>query len=1173
MVATRKMALKLFLCVLGFSCFGNNIFAHANQPIEPNLSNPPLFNYGLQVGDKEVDNEVKLVELPFNVSYFGSSYKQIYISADGTIGFTKALTYTSTVKWTEGVRNPDNDVPFIAPLYYSGFRLHNTEHSTYQGRIYYNIISRDELRPEDLHYSEYRNLLLYIGYYLREAVVHQPKKFDPELAVLVTWDNVATGEDNENGNACTRDEPCSGATFQMLLVADRQNTYTVFNYGKMDIHLKPTYQAGFNGGYGRGWFNVIPCHGTCTLGMNSSVIAELPRLKGSNHKGRFVLKVDGELIIRGGCLPAEIQAGMLELYPTEVGMFGGEKLEVSGKCLARSDKIYCKFGEQVVEGTMINEQKGFCPVPKMTRVGPVTVYWSSDRQDWSVDNVVIVVVAEDVDPAKRFALHQTEQLMQWYTRDVTTITIPWDPQLLMAESSVDTEVELRLLGYRELDNKVEYTVLENLGKEQLSRGQFSFPVEGHRCKHNCGDYEIGLFEVALPTHFQGTAAERVAIRYGPFPLGWYMNEDLTERMGSDWSDQKCRAWSREDGKSTDWIQRLPPCPCSLAQALADFGRFQADPSCNIQTGSKCHYHKEAVHCVRSVWPTADKAGNQCCYSNSGELMFSQLNYQGSSPDRSHVWGAAPYDRPDLVPSLSHWKHDVISFYYCCRWNDYALCDLYMDLRPTTDCLKYSPPGLAFLRGDPHVSTFDGQRYTFVGGGDFWLVKEGQLSIQGSFSQRPNARDIGHLSGKQEWHPKALISLTVKHADDDLIEVHPGPDRAVRTHGLELRVSGERKFFFKQATKWQNFKGVSVINNARDDVSNHHDNFTILLSNDVGVQVAGVNGLLHVTVALPPSLKMSGPSDKPYGQGLMGTFDDVINNDFTSRSGTVTTPTTEKSDLYQSFAVSWGVAKHESLFHFPKAAESAVPPHPFYELSDIPWDIPGEPSEAEVRSLCGSNNFCEWDYRITGDKAVAMATREADVYFNAIKSGAYKVENCGLPDIGRMAKLSAYNFSVGREIRVTGCDNDWNFAGDATFRCVRERLDEAEEKEREDYGEVVTDPHDLRQYIIHWVPKPYTVCYDEDIEAASLGLIIGCAVGAAVLVIVIIIIVIVVIRRKKSSGKSRPKGEKPKSSQRRGQEGDPAAAESMLREVEDRSPVYRVKKDVVRMSDVEAGRQD
>ena len=83
------------------------------------------------------------------------------------------------------------------------------------------------------------------------------------------------------------------------------------------------------------------------------------------------------------------------------------------------------------------------------------------------------------------------------------------------------------------------------------------------------------------------------------------------------------------------------------------------------------------------------SGTQCCYGDDGHLMYAGDTDQGSTADRSHVWGAEPYQAIDMVPGLSHWKHDVITFYYCCLWGDD--CKTYLMLRPTADCKEYNPP--------------------------------------------------------------------------------------------------------------------------------------------------------------------------------------------------------------------------------------------------------------------------------------------------------------------------------------------------------------------------------------------------------------------------------------------------------------------------------------------------
>lgn len=94
----------------------------------------------------------------------------------------------------------------------------------------------------------------------------------------------------------------------------------------------------------------------------------------------------------------------------------------------------------------------------------------------------------------------------------------------------------------------------------------------------------------------------------------------------------------------------------------------------------------------------DAAGNQCCYNTAGSLMFAADTFQGSTPDRSHAWGALPYSKPGYVPLMSHGLHDVVPFFYCCLWTEFGQdCHKYMDLRPTRDCTGYTPPRAGRLR--------------------------------------------------------------------------------------------------------------------------------------------------------------------------------------------------------------------------------------------------------------------------------------------------------------------------------------------------------------------------------------------------------------------------------------------------------------------------------------------
>ena len=89
------------------------------------------------------------------------------------------------------------------------------------------------------------------------------------------------------------------------------------------------------------------------------------------------------------------------------------------------------------------------------------------------------------------------------------------------------------------------------------------------------------------------------------PLGWWVKTEMTSRYGSSWPTDMCVNWYDADKNDMTWTNNLLHCPCSLDQALVDFGRWQQDHGCSLENRNNpnnCFYHKKAVHCVRAVQP-------------------------------------------------------------------------------------------------------------------------------------------------------------------------------------------------------------------------------------------------------------------------------------------------------------------------------------------------------------------------------------------------------------------------------------------------------------------------------------------------------------------------------------------------------------------------------------------
>jgi hypothetical protein len=88
----------------------------------------------------------------------------------------------------------------------------------------------------------------------------------------------------------------------------------------------------------------------------------------------------------------------------------------------------------------------------------------------------------------------------------------------------------------------------------------------------------------------------------PIPLAWYFNAQWERRHGTRWAREMCNAWITADRFLKNFAAEIPQCPCTMAHALSDKGRFLPDFDCDKDANPSCIYHVGAEHCVRSGAP-------------------------------------------------------------------------------------------------------------------------------------------------------------------------------------------------------------------------------------------------------------------------------------------------------------------------------------------------------------------------------------------------------------------------------------------------------------------------------------------------------------------------------------------------------------------------------------------
>ncbi|KAL5012737.1 hypothetical protein ScPMuIL_011288 [Solemya velum] len=764
-------------------------------------------------------------------------------------------------------------------------------------------------------------------------------------------------------------------------------------------------------------FNHGKRRGWTPVRMDNTVL-DISRAQGSTTPGRYIFKISDDVIVRGGCYSGDDNRyNFLETFPGYGGMFGGDMIDVTGPCITGSRALRCRFGSVEVDGIVNGSVRARCPVPKLTERGRIPLSVAINGRDFNYHGTFHVVLQDRMEVG--VIIIADERNPSWYGRNPGRFPLRWNYRALTDNPS--DLVNIYLIGYREDNSKGIWTELEHLATD-VRAGSNGLEVDTtsiscRRTAENCNLFEIGIIEVRLSQ--PDRARRKRALYTHVIPLGWYV------------------------------------------------GSYQSE--INGGTGG-------AVHCVRSVHPTADGAGNQCCYARDGSLRFAADSFNGSTPDRSHSWGATPYARPGHVPTMSHWLKDVITFYYCCIWTGFdGDCHHYMDERPTRDCRGYSPPKPAAVYGQGHIRSFDGSpAYHMFGTGDFILLRNTDLTLHGRFEQNPFNTTLG---------PSVLTSIGVHERGEKILEIRMRPPSFDRSkYLLDVLVNHTYHFFDRRELFWQDFHGYSIVNTNLGE-NKRHSNFTIITKYGAGIQVADYNNLLHLQVMIPPTFKGS-------VEGLLGDWDDDVSNDKRFQNGRILSGN-DVNDL-SNFQLSWAVkSKNESLISdFHRANTSFA--------AQKPPVVPVRLSRGFV--ICGTNSECLYDYNVTGNTEIAKATLRASQWYDALQSFAIPVRSCGLLDVPYSTKDNT-NYTLGSTVTVEGCRKGVLTGSPLTYECTAEGSENQQ-----------------------WSPSVSAKC-EVSVDDADVGMIVGIALGCLVGLVVIGIIVAVVIRKtrrakgSKNTGKS------------------------------------------------------
>ncbi|KAI5133217.1 sushi domain-containing protein 2 isoform X1 [Manis pentadactyla] len=714
-----------------------------------------------------------------------------------------------------------------------------------------------------------------------------------------------------------------------------------------------------------------------------------------------------------GTCCSDLRDFCLEVSPYSGSMMGGKDFVVQHlNWLKPTDGVICSFKEGIqTRGHVDALGRVHCVSPLLYETGRIPFTLSMDNgRSFPRSGTWLAVHPSKVSEAEKSQL-VNETHWQYYgtAGSEGNLTMTWNASALPTRS-----VGIELWGYEETGRPyseewtARWSYLYPLDTNIPNSGFFTFTPKP--APQNYQRWKVGALRI-ISSNYGSGEKDVHALWSNEHALAWHLGDDFRADPVA-WAHAQCLAWAELEDQLPNFLEDLPDCPCTLAQAQADSGRFHTDYGCDVEHGSVCTYHPGAVHCVRSVQASPRYAsGQQCCYTEAGTQLLTADSTSGSTPDRGHDWGAPPFRTPPRVPGLSHWLYDVISFYHCCLWA--PECSRYMSRRPSSDCRGYRPPRLASAFGDPHFVTFDGANFTFNGRGEYVLLEAALTGLMVQARAQPRTQP----NGTQD-RGTGLTAVAVQEGDSDVVEVR----LANGTGALQVLLNQEVLSLAEQS--WVDLRGMFLSAATGDSIS-------IMLSSGAGLQVRIRGPFLSVAVLLPEKFLT-------HTRGLLGTLTEDPADDFALRSGEVLPPSASSRELFR-FGADWAVKNDSSLLTYdsPFLVNNFLylPKHDSNFQPLFPEEATLSPSQAaEVAKLCGEDRFCSFDVAATGHLSMGNATKVAHQQHLRHLHSLQPVVSCGWLAPPQNGFKEGIRYLMGSTVHFH-CDSGYSLVGAEASTCL------------------------------------------------------------------------------------------------------------------------------------------
>ncbi len=272
------------------------------------------------------------------------------------------------------------------------------------------------------------------------------------------------------------------------------------------------------------------------------------------------------------------------------------------------------------------------------------------------------------------------------------------------------------------------------------------------------------------------------------------------------------------------------------------------------------------------------------------------------------------------------------------------------------CTPPTPKKGGWLNGDPHLLTFDGQRYDFQAVGEFTAVGStaGDLTVQVRQAAFATSKTVAvnsavamDVSGTKLGFYLADGQIVV-HRAGAVVSISPGSTGLAS--GATLERTDDPYHGAEYLVTWADGTSASVVR-------------------------AGVYGLV---VTVTPSAARADTLT-----GLLGNFDGDPKNDVAVRGGKVITP--DFASLYPAYADSWRVTSATSLFDYSPGTSTSTFTDRSFPSKPETADGLTDAQRSAARGACAAAGVvdatdladCELDVAVTGSAEFAISAADLE----------------------------------------------------------------------------------------------------------------------------------------------------------------------------------------------------